>query len=142
MLSFQVTEDDVFSLLPSNLKKPSEVASNPNSRGISITTFNQLQVQYNAYINAELLKNSIPLPKPSNVHPLLRSAQSNLIAGAIVRMYDNPQNPYKDLFATGNIMLRQYIDEYKLLHNISSVGAPDYYIDEEAKSVFSFLKQR
>lgn len=140
MLSFQVTEDDVFGLLPSNLKRPSEVASNPNSRGITIATFNQLQLQYNAYINAELLKNSIPLPTPSDVHPLLKSAQANLIAAAIVRMYDNPQNPYKDLFATGNIMLRQYIDEYKLLHNISSVGAPDFYIDEEAESVFSFLE--
>lgn len=139
---FTLTEDDVFKLLPHTIKKPSEVMSDPKfaRSGVDINTFNRYSEQYEAYIISELTKAGLPIPT-FPIHILLNAAHSYLVGAAILRMFDNVQNPYKDMFATGNIMLRSYIDQQLILSNASASNAPEYYKDEDQSSeLFDFLE--
>lgn len=139
---FTLAEDDVFKLIPPNIKRPSEIAADPIKfarSGVDINTFNRYAEQYEAYILSEIYKAGLPTPTLP-IHVLLNAAQSYMVAGAILRMFDNVQNPYKDMYATGNIMLRAYIDQELLLNKTSINNAPEFYSDTDQKSqLFSFL---
>lgn len=139
---FTLTEDDVFKLMPSSIKKPSDIAADPikfAKSGVDINTFNRYAEQYEAYILSEIYKAGLPTPTIP-IHVLLNAAHSYMTGGAILRMFDNVQNPYKDMYATGNIMLRAYIDQQLLIDKVSINNAPEFYVDEDQTStLFSFL---
>lgn len=138
---FTLTEDDVFKLMPSSIKKPSEVMADPKfaRSGVDIHTFNRYAEQYEAYILSEIYKAGLPTPTLP-IHVLLNAAHSYMTGGAILRMFDNVQNPYKDMYATGNIMLRSYIDQQLLLGKVSVNNAPEFYSDEDQTStLFPFF---
>lgn len=141
MLYFTVHEDSVFGLLPATILRPNQVMVTSKG-GATRAQYDAAEQRYNAYIVAELKKASIPISyysKPEDVPVLLREAQAHLIAASIVRLFDNPQNPYKDLFATGNILLRQYIEEY-MIENKSILNAPEFSVDENITAAdYSFI---
>lgn len=133
MLSFNVTEDSVYGLLPNYVLRPDKVTTTSKG-GVDRTQYNATELRYNAYIMAELSKAGIPTSvyiNTDSVPVLLSAAQSHLIAASIVRMYDNPQNPYKDLFASGNMFLRQYIDNYYVENYSLIMNAPEFAISED-----------
>jgi hypothetical protein len=138
---FDITEDDVFRLIPSVIKRPSEILANDRlaKQGIDSSTFEMYITQYESYVLSEIYKAGLSTPSMPP-HILLKAALCYLVAGAIMRMFDNVQNPYKDLFATGNIMLRSYIDQQRMLLGSSVSNAPELYTDDTITSeLFSFL---
>lgn len=140
MLTFTVPEEVVYGLLPGHVQRPNSVVQ-PNKGGVTRSTYEATELRYNAYIQSQLLKASVPVEvyaNSSDVPVLLRDAQAHLIAASISRIFDNPQNPYKDLYATGNILLREYIEVYQLT-NGTVLNAPEFTTSSDVDlSEYSF----
>lgn len=132
MLTFKVIEDEVYQLLPAATVRPDYVPAN-NKGGVTRAGYDAIEARYNAYIRSQLKKASVPVVSYSDINDvpqLLKDAQVHMIAAAILRIFDNPQNPYKDLYATGNIFLRAYIEEYQL-DNQTALEAPEFVVDAD-----------
>lgn len=121
------TEDDVFEVIPAEIKRPSEVLIDGKG-GVTQKTYTSYQLRYTRSIDAELLKAGLVPPSQEPYDELLVGAEAHMIAGAIMRRFNSLQQQYLDAYATANIFLRQYISIRQLEQGVH-IGAPTFVTD-------------
>ncbi|WP_155299030.1 hypothetical protein [Deinococcus kurensis] len=121
-------EDDVFVVLPAELRRPADVQVD-GKQGVTQSTFNAFTLRYRYSIDADIKKAGLPIPA-GPYHPLLVAAHAHMIAGAVMRKFTSMQQQYKDAYATGNIFLRQYITDQQRDLGVA-LGAPSFVVDTD-----------